>query len=98
MAIAIRVAKGGLASFSCNFSTNGFTLNTSWVLGPGGEHVTEYAVSSGASTWKHTAGVPADRSSSVEWTYAFASGKLLASCHDTDTYFALNDGLGNRRA
>ena len=83
MAIAIRVAKGGLASFSCNFSTNGFTLNTSWVLGPGGEQVTEYAVSSGASTWKHT--------------NAFASGKLLGTYDGLGLHFYFDDWLGTRR-
>ncbi|MGA9071154.1 MAG: hypothetical protein WB424_12905, partial [Terracidiphilus sp.] len=57
-AAGTRVAKGSLSSFSCNFSTNGFLANTSWVLGPGGEQVTEYAVSGPAtsytSSWTHT--------------------------------------------
>jgi len=39
------IAKGSLTSFSCNFATNGFAATTSWVLGPGGEQVTEYVVS-----------------------------------------------------
>ncbi len=39
-----RVAKGSLASFSCNFATNGFAATTSYVLGPGGQQVSEYAV------------------------------------------------------
>ena len=41
---------------------------------PNGEQVTEYSVSGGTSTWVHT--------------NAFASGALLATYHDTDTYFA----------
>ena len=32
----IRVAKGGLTSFSCNFASNGYATKKSWVLGPGG--------------------------------------------------------------
>jgi len=54
------------------------------VLGPGGEQVTEYSVANGASTWVHT--------------NAFAGGALLATYHDTDTYFALEDWLGTKRA
>ena len=54
------------------------------MLGPGGEQVTEYSVSGGASTWQHT--------------NAFESGALLASYHDTDTYFTLEDWLGTKRA
>jgi len=82
-ASGIRVARGSLSSFSCNFSSNGFQTTTSWVLGPGGEQVTEYSVSVGASTWVHT--------------NAYASGALLATYHDTDTYFALEDWLGTKR-
>jgi hypothetical protein len=44
------VAKGSLTSFSCNFAANGFTPTASNVRGPGGEQVTEYVVSDGAST------------------------------------------------
>jgi len=80
----IRVAKGSLTSFSCNFSSNGYQTTTSWVLGPAGEQVTEYAVSGGTSTWVHT--------------NAFAGGQLLATYHDGDTYFDLNDWLGTKRA
>jgi YD repeat-containing protein len=42
-AAGIRVAKGSLTTFSCNFSSNGYATTASWVLGPGGEQVTEYA-------------------------------------------------------
>jgi RHS repeat-associated protein len=78
-----RVAKGSLTSFSCNFSTNGFTPTTSWVLGPSGEQVTEYTVSGGTSTWKHT--------------NAFAVGQRLATYTGADTIFALKDWLGSKR-
>jgi len=82
-ASGIRVAKGSMASFSCNFASSNFTTGTSWVLGPGGEQVTEYSVSGGTSTWVHT---------------NVFKGGLLASYHDTDTYFALTDWLGTKRA
>ncbi len=32
----IRVAKGSLTSFSCDFTANGYATTTSWVLGLGG--------------------------------------------------------------
>jgi hypothetical protein len=88
-AAGTRVAKGILSSLSCDFATNGFLpvrggwSGTSWVLGPGGEQVTEYAVTTGTSTWVHT--------------NAFADGKLLATYRDSNTYFALEDWLGTKR-
>ncbi|MGO9317041.1 MAG: RHS repeat-associated core domain-containing protein [Terracidiphilus sp.] len=82
-----RVAKGSLTSFSCNFAANGFTPTASYVLGPGGEQVTEYAVSGPAgnyaNTWQHT--------------NAFSGGKIQATYHDTGTYFYLGDWLGTKR-
>jgi RHS repeat-associated protein len=87
-AAGTRVAKGTLSSWPtvCVAPTtaNGFTLNTSWVLGPGGEQVTEYALSGTTSTWQHT--------------NAFAGGRIEATYHDTNTYFYLADWLGTKRA
>ena len=82
-AAGTRVAKGSLATFSCNFAPTNFTPATSWVLGPGGEQVTEYAVSGGASAWAHT--------------NAFSAGQLQATYHDTGTYFYLGDWLATKR-
>ncbi|MGA2350370.1 MAG: RHS repeat-associated core domain-containing protein [Terracidiphilus sp.] len=82
-AAGTRVAKGSLTSFSCNFASNGFLVTSSYVLGPGGEQVTEYSVSGATSTWVHT--------------NAFAGGKLLATYNGTDTIFALQDWLGSKR-
>jgi RHS repeat-associated protein len=82
-AAGTRVAKGSLATFSCNFAPTNFTPATSWVLGPGGEQVTEYAVSGGASAWAHT--------------NAFSAGQLQATYHDTGTYLYLGDWLGTKR-
>ncbi len=46
-----RVAKGSITSLSCNMATNGFTLTNQYLLGPGGEQVTEL---NGAGTWLHS--------------------------------------------
>jgi RHS repeat-associated protein len=78
-----RVAKGTLSSWpaACPApSTNGFSLTASYVLGLGGEQVSEV---NGSGIWQHT--------------NIYAGGKLLASYHDTQTYFALNDWLGTKR-
>jgi RHS repeat-associated protein len=85
----IRVAKGTISPFTCDFNPsdtnyNHFIVKTSWVLGAGGEQVTEYSVSGGTSTWVHS--------------NAFGDGKLLATYRDTNTYFALEDWLGSKRA
>jgi len=82
-ATGIRVAKGSLTSFSCNFATNGFTPTASYVLGPGGVQVTEYAVSGATSNWVHT--------------NAFSGGKIQATYDGTDTTFYLGDWLGSKR-
>ncbi len=79
----IRVAKASLTSFSCAFTTNGYQVTSSYVLDSNNEQVTEYSVSGTTSTWVHT--------------NAFVGSKLLASYHDTDTYFALEDWLGTKR-
>ena len=49
-----RVAKGAITSWSCNTASNGFTATESYVLGPGGEQLTELAWSGGAQQWAHT--------------------------------------------
>jgi len=85
-AAGIRVAKGGLTSFTCNFAAsggNGFAVNTSWTLGPGGEQIGEFAVSGTTSTWTHS--------------NVFAAGKLLATYNTTGTYYDLTDWLGTKR-
>ncbi len=91
-----RVAKGTLTAFSCNMTpdpatglpANCFALSRESVLGPSGEQLTE---TDGNGNWLHT--------------NVYAAGKLLAtysytdSTHTaTDTYFALSDWLGTKRA
>jgi RHS repeat-associated protein len=78
-----RVAKGSLGSWSCNLSSNGFTLTNSYDVGLSGEQLSEV---NSSGNWVHT--------------NVFASGKLLATYAATgnDTYFALTDWLGSKRA
>jgi RHS repeat-associated protein len=94
-AMGTRVAKGSLTSFSCNFASNGFKPTTSYVLGAGGEQLTELAVS----------GAPGNYTSAWTHTNAFSGGHITAtyawsnSAHTaTDTYFYLADWLGTKRA
>ena len=84
-AAGIRVVKGSLTSFSCNFAAsggNGFAVNTSWALGQDGEQVTEFSVNSGVSTWKHS---------------NIYAGKLLGTYDTKGLHFYLDDWLGTRR-
>jgi RHS repeat-associated protein len=46
-----RVGKGTLASFSCNRSTNGFAVTNGYVVGLGGEQLTEI---NGSNQWQHS--------------------------------------------
>lgn len=85
-----RVAKGSISSFNCDTTANGFTATAVYVLGPGGEQMTEMAPnSSGGWQWAHT--------------NVFAPG--LSATYDADltgqsegaVYFHLSDWLGTRR-
>jgi RHS repeat-associated protein len=94
-AAGTRVAKGSLTSFSCNFAANGFKPTTSYVLGAGGEQLTELSVS----------GAPGNYTSAWTHTNAFSGGHITATyawsntAHtSTDTYFYLADWLGTKRA
>ncbi len=85
------MAKGLITSWSCNTSLNGFTLTSSYILGQGGEQLTELAWSGGAPSWAHT--------------NVFAGPAGLVATYDTDPsgktssllYFYLADWLGSRR-
>lgn len=46
-----RVAKGTLTSFSCNLSSNGFSPTAQYIVGLGGEQLTEL---DGSNNWIHT--------------------------------------------
>ena len=84
-----RVAKGSINAWSCDTTSNGFSASTVYVLGPGGEQMTEMTNNSGTWQWAHT--------------NVFASG--LSASYDADPsgqtegwmYFQLSDWLGTRR-
>jgi RHS repeat-associated protein len=83
-----RVAKGTISAWTCDTTQNGFALTNTYVIGPSGEQITE---TDGQGNWVHT--------------NVFAAGQLIAtygytdnSHAATDTYFALNDWLGTKRA
>jgi len=94
------VAKGGITAWSCNPAVNGFQTTNDYVIGLGGEQVTEMGVTaaagSGAATlaWQHT--------------NVWAGGKLLgtydrqaaaaAGTVASNLHFYLDDPLGTRRA
>ncbi|MGB7188891.1 MAG: RHS repeat-associated core domain-containing protein, partial [Acidobacteriaceae bacterium] len=83
-----RVGKGTISAWTCNPLTAGFTMTASYVLGPGGEQVSEMAVT----------GTYGNYSSSWQHTNVFDNGSLLATYNGTETYFALSDWLGTKRA
>jgi RHS repeat-associated protein len=77
-----RAAKGSINGLNCNLSANGFSLTKSYIRGTGGELLTEMGAGG-------------------QWVYsdAYADGQLRATYNvDGNTYFALNDWLGTKRA
>jgi RHS repeat-associated protein len=79
-----RVAKGSANWGSCDPSANGFQASTDYVLGPGGEQVTEVTVNNGAAT-------------GVAHTNAWAGSMLLATYDINGLHFYIDDPLGTRR-
>lgn len=78
-----RVAKGSLSSFSCDFSSNGFTMTNEYIPGPDGNMLTEVA-------WSGSTPTPLR-------TYAYAGGQLAATLDSNGTHYQLSDWLGSRR-
>ena len=79
-----RVAKGSIASWSCDPSTNGFQSTNDYILGQSGEQITEMGMNAAGMTWQHT--------------NVWANGKLLATYDLDGVHFHLTDPLGTRRA
>jgi len=92
-----RIAKGTIhfvnGLLSCDTTLNGFTMTTSYILGPGNEQLTEIS-------WAGTTATPAH-------TNVFAGGQLTATYsfnNDPNAsspgtlYFHITDWLGTRRA
>ncbi len=78
-----RVAKGTLNWLSCDMGNNGFKLTNQYILGQGGEQVSEMTVSGGTPTWAHT--------------NVYAGGQLVATYDPGGLHFQLSDWLGTRR-
>jgi RHS repeat-associated protein len=80
-----RVAKGRISAWSCDPGVNGFQTTSDYILGPGGEQVTEMGMDANNSmAWQHT--------------NVYAAGKLLATYDNDGLHFYFNDPLGTRRA
>jgi RHS repeat-associated protein len=79
-----RVSKGTIATWSCDPALSGFTATNDYVLGPGGEQVTEMAMNAtNTMTWQHT--------------NVYAAGNLFATYDDNGLHFYFNDVVGTRR-
>jgi RHS repeat-associated protein len=86
-AAGTRVSKGTIQTLSCDPVTSGFAATNDYILGPGGEQLTEYAmnVTNGVSAmaWLHT--------------NIFAAGHLIGTYDDTQVHFYMDDQVGTRR-
>jgi RHS repeat-associated protein len=81
-----RVEKGSITNMnSCDPMSNGFRPENDYILGPGGEELTEMTANSdGVMAWKDT--------------NVYAAGQLMATYDGAGLHFLLNDPLGTRRA
>ena len=80
-----RVAKGSIQNWgSCDPAVNGFQTTKDYILGPGGEQVTEMGM---------------DANNSMAWarTNVWIGGKLMAAYDPDGLHFYLDDPLGTRR-
>jgi RHS repeat-associated protein len=79
-----RVSKGTITTWSCDPAVSGFSATNDYVLGPGGEQVTEMAVDgNNTMAWQHT--------------NVYAAGKLFATYDSDGLHFYFNDVVGTRR-
>src|SRR5271157_3205764 len=85
-----RVAKGSITAWSCDPAANGFTTINDYVLGLGGEQVTEMGMGS-ATTGSTTSGL------AWQHTNVWAGGKLLGTYDNDGLHFYFDDPLGTRR-
>ena len=81
----IRVAKGSINTWSCDLNSNGFQTLNSYVLGPGGEQVTEMGMdSNGSMVWQHT--------------NIYTGSSMIGTYDLSGLHFFVDDPLGTRRA
>jgi RHS repeat-associated protein len=89
-----RVAKGTITNWSCDPATSGFSTTNDYILGQGGEQMTEMTMNGDGSAlvWEHT--------------NVWAGGKIIATYSQDNTgsqtqnsalHFYLDDPLGSRR-
>jgi RHS repeat-associated protein len=81
-AAGTRVAKGSISTLNCAPSQNGFAITSSYILGLGGEELTEMT-GPASSIWDHS--------------NVYADGHLIVTYRGSKAYFALNDWLGTKR-
>ena len=79
-----RVGKGSITTMSCDPSTNGFKPVADYVIGPGGEQLTEMDYNGSTMVWAHT--------------NVYAGGHPMATYDSSGLHFHLTDWLGTRRA
>jgi len=80
-----RVSKGRITTWSCDPAISGFSATNDYVLGPGGEQVTEMAMNANNTmAWQHT--------------NVYAAGNLFATYDNEGLHFYFNDLVGTRRA
>jgi RHS repeat-associated protein len=80
-----RVAKGAITSWSCDPTVNGFTTTSDYVLGPGGEQMTEMDMgANNTMAWQHT--------------NVWVGNQLMATYDKDGLHFHFTNWLGSRRA
>jgi RHS repeat-associated protein len=84
-----RTAKGTITTWSCDPTVNGFQTIKDYVIGPGGEQVTEMGVD--AKAGNNAVALAPQRN------YVYADGVLIAAYDPDGLHFYLNDPLGSRR-
>jgi RHS repeat-associated protein len=89
-----RVAKGSIQSWSCDITTNGFSAQAGYVVGPSGEQLTEVDAS---NNWVHT-NVYAGGKIGVPNQLAGWGEKLIGTYDSVGLHFHIDDPLGTRRA
>jgi RHS repeat-associated protein len=89
-----RVAKGRITAWSCDPAVNGFQTTNDYILGLGGEQLTEMGVGTASSV-----NPASDSNSALTWqhTNVYAAGALIATYDNDGLHFYLNDPLGTRR-
>jgi hypothetical protein len=76
--------RAAITTWSCDPAISGFTATNDYVLGPGGEQVTEMAMdANNTMAWQHT--------------NVYAAGNLFATYDNNGLHFYFNDVVGTRR-